>query len=66
MKSKKALAGCLSDRINKIYMKAKKNLPADYLVNHVNPVKLFEAGKLDIMHTQRLLISGIQLNGKAL
>ena len=47
-------------------MKAKKNLPADYLVNHVNPVKLFQAGKLDIVHTQRLLISGIQLNGKAL
>jgi hypothetical protein len=45
MKSKKELAGCRSDRTNKIYLKAKKNSPADYLVNHPNPVKLFQAGQ---------------------
>ena len=47
-------------------MKAKKNLPADYHVNHINPVKVFQPGELDIIHTQRLLISGIQLDSKML
>jgi hypothetical protein len=47
-------------------MESKQNSLAAYLANHVNPARVAKPGDLDIIYSQRLLISGIQVDGKML